>query len=107
MLSDLIPDLEDEIKGKVCQEAKKIIGTKTNLSYALQSHFINNSELNETGVIRYYGLKGDKVKQMRNYKVNSRKPRKKRITPDIIDKLEFFYLRDDISTIKNAKKKTK
>ena len=33
VLSDLIPDLEDEIKGKVCQEAKKILGIKTNLSW--------------------------------------------------------------------------
>ena len=81
MLKDLLPEFEDEVKGKVCQVAKKFLGTKTNASYALQSHFINNSESNETKVIRNYRLNRKKVKQMRTYKVNSRKPREKKNKP--------------------------
>ena len=78
VLKDLLPEFEDEVKGKVCQEAKKFLGTKTNASYALQSHFINNSESNETKVIKNYRLNRKKVKQMRTHKVNSRKPREKK-----------------------------
>ena len=88
----------------MCQVAKKFLGTKTNASYALQSHFIINSESNETKVIKNHRLSRKKVKQMRTHKVNSRKPREKKINPDIINKLEFFYLGDDISTLNNAKK---
>ena len=106
MTKSLLPDIEDEIKGKVCEKLQKEVGSKSDLCYNLKSQCINESKnTNVTALMKSYKMGRTKVIKMRTEKVTSRKPREKRINLHIISKVLNFHKRGDISTVTAYKKR--
>ena len=77
VMRDLLSDYEEQVKGKVYKKTRKILGEKSNESYALASVLINESESKINTIVNCYGMKRDKVKQIKVSKITSRKEYKK------------------------------
>ena len=84
---------------------KKKSGPKKNKTYDLLSEMTKDIEPKDpTSLMKNFKIKRETAKELFSHKTKARKPRKRMITHALINKIDRFYKRGDISIVDPGKK---